>query len=56
VIGKVVERRVEVDMESWVDERAGIAFEEVVVGSAVDEERDLLHVGLPVNLGVWVKQ
>jgi hypothetical protein len=39
-------------VEGWVNERPGIAFEEVVVGGAIDEERDLLHVGLPVNLGV----
>ena len=54
VVGEVVEARVKVDVEGRVDERAGVAFEEEVVGRAVEEERHLLHVGLPVDLRVCV--
>ena len=42
-------------MEGRVDEGAGVAFEEVVVGGAVEEEGHLLHVGRPVNLRVYVE-
>jgi hypothetical protein len=39
-------------VEGWVNEGPGVSFDEVVIGCAIDNERDLLHVGLPVNLGV----
>ena len=54
VVGEVVEARIEVDVEGRVDERAGVAFEEIVIGRAVEVERHLLHVGLPVDLRVCV--
>lgn len=39
-------------MGGGVDEGAGRAFEECVIALAIEEERDLSHVGLPIDFCV----
>lgn len=52
-MGEVGQKRVYVDVASWVDEGASAALDEGVVALAGLVLRDLLHVGLPVNFSVW---
>lgn len=52
-MGEVGQERVYVDVARWVDEGASAALDEGVVALAGLVLRDLLHVGLPVNFGVW---
>lgn len=52
-VGDVVERRVSVDVGGRVDQRAGAALDGRIVALARHILGHLLHVGLPVNLGVW---
>lgn len=53
LVGQVVEGRVEVDVGGGIDEGSGAALDLGVVALATDKLFDLLHVCLPINLGVW---
>ncbi len=53
LVGEVVEAREDVDVGGRIDQRAGSAADLGVVALARYVLRDLLHVGYPVDLGVW---
>jgi hypothetical protein len=56
LVGQVVEGRVEVDVGSGIDEGSGAAPDLGVVALAADKLFDLLHVCLPIDLGVWGRE
>lgn len=52
-VSNVIEPHEDVNKAGRVDEGTGVSLELCVVKGAVDYSFDLLHVGLPVYLGVW---
>lgn len=52
-MGEMVECGVDVEVIRGIDQRTGIAFDVGVITLAVDEMANLLHVGCPVDFGVW---
>jgi hypothetical protein len=55
MIGKSIEKSVNVNVQCWVDKWSSVSFNVVVISFAFEVQRDLLHVRLPVNFGIFGK-
>lgn len=51
---EVVQEAIDVDVCSWVDQGTGVAVDFGVVTFAGEVDENLLIVGFPVDLGIWV--
>ena len=48
----IIQQAVDVDVDRWIDQRSRVASDFGIVALACDVLGDLLHIRLPVDLGI----